>query len=117
YAVRAACRRPGALRVAAAGAALGLALAVKFVALLLLPAIALLFLAHLWRGPGRAAPRLARAAAELAALGLVALLVLNASVAFSGTFAPLGALPIRSELLKSVQSALPRGVPVPVPRR
>jgi hypothetical protein len=116
YAARLACRKPGALRVAAAGAALGLALAEKFVALLLLPAIAIVFAAHRWRGPDAPARRLGRAAAELAALGLVALLVVNASVAFSGSFAPLGSLPLRSELLTSLQSALPGGFPIPVPR-
>jgi 4-amino-4-deoxy-L-arabinose transferase-like glycosyltransferase len=113
YALRTACRGPSWPRVVLAGAALGLALAVKFVALLLVPAAAIAIFAHRLGGDGTAARR---AVAEIAALGAVAILVVNASVAFQGSFAPLGSLPARSEFATSLQAALPSWLPVPLPR-
>ncbi|HVH05157.1 MAG TPA: phospholipid carrier-dependent glycosyltransferase [Myxococcota bacterium] len=116
YVLRRALRRPGWLRILSAGAALGLALAVKFVALLLLPAFAVLVLARRLRAEGSLGRRVARAGAELLALGAAALLVVNASVAFQGSFAPLGALPFRSDFALGLQSGLPGRLPVPLPR-
>lgn len=115
YALRWAYRRPTRARLAAAGGAFGLALAVKFVALLLLPALAALALAHRWREERPAAGRVGRAAADLAWLLAGALLVVNASVAFQGSFRPLGGFPLRSAFASSLQAALPGRLPVPLP--
>ena len=73
----AARRRPTPLRVALAGVALGLALATKFSAILLLPILLLqsLFAARREANPGRA---VAGAVGRLAAAGVVALLVILA---------------------------------------
>jgi 4-amino-4-deoxy-L-arabinose transferase-like glycosyltransferase len=116
YALRRAYRSPTWPRLGAAGAALGLALAVKFVALLLVPAFAIFVAAQRWRAEGPPAARLARAGADAVALGAAALLVLHASVAFSGSFAPLGSFALSSRFAKSLQTALPAALPVPVPR-
>lgn len=73
----AARKRPTPLRVALAGVALGLALATKFSAILLVPILLLqsLLAARSDPSPGRA---VARAAARLAAAGAVAILVILA---------------------------------------
>lgn len=64
--------RPGALRLAGAGAALGLALAAKFSAVLLGPVLVLLFLIRWWQGK----IPLRRLVPSLAGAGAVALAVL-----------------------------------------
>lgn len=116
YALRWAYRRPARTRLIVAGAALGLALAIKYIAVLLLPAVAILVLAHHWRAERPIARRLGRALADVAWLLGVALLVVNLSVAFQGSFQPLGDVPLRSQFSRSLQSALPAWLPVPLPR-
>ena len=116
FALRWAYRSPSPPRLAAAGSALGLALAIKYIAVLLLPAIAALALLHRARVRRRAAATLARAGADLAWIGAAALVVLNASVAFQGSLAPLGDLPLRSQFGRSLQALLPGSLPTPLPR-
>lgn len=117
FALRWAYQRPGFARFALAGAALGFALAIKFLAVLILPAFALLAIAMRWRERDRSpARRLLRAAADLATIGVVALGVLNASVAFDGSFQPLASIGLRSAFAKGLQGALPGWLPVPLPR-
>jgi len=116
YALRWAYLRPTHARLLACGAALGLALAVKFLGVLLLPAFLLLALAHRWRAERPAAWKLARVAADLAWMLGAALVVVNASVAFQGSFGPLGDFALRSRFATSLQGALPGWLPVPLPR-
>jgi len=108
YALRWAYRAPGAARLGLAGAALGLALATKFLGVLLLPAVAILAFAH--------RRRLGRAALDVAWLVAVALVIVNASVGFQGSFTPLGELALGSRFAAGLQSALPAWLPVPLPR-
>jgi hypothetical protein len=116
YALRWTYRNPTVARRVAAGAALGLALAIKYLGVLILPAIVVLVLAHRWRGGHAVAQRLRRSAIDLAFTLGVALLVVNASVAFQGSLQPLGTYPLQSRFARSVQAALPAWLPVPVPR-
>jgi 4-amino-4-deoxy-L-arabinose transferase-like glycosyltransferase len=108
-AVRWACASGSIARLALAGAVWGVALLVKFTALLLLPAYALL----LFGVRGR---RWRRAAGELAILGAAALLVVNAGMGFRGSFGRLGDFPMASGFGRAVQAALPAATPVPLPR-
>lgn len=76
-------RRPGRVRLALAGVALGLALALKFSTVLLLPAFALLSLWNAFSHRGDGWPeRLRRSTAELLVLVLIAALVLLAAFRF-----------------------------------
>jgi 4-amino-4-deoxy-L-arabinose transferase-like glycosyltransferase len=108
YALRRAILAPSPRGFALAGAAWGAALAVKFTALLLLPVAA--FLVAL--GPRR--PRLA-AALDIALAVSVALLTVNLAMGFSGSGRALGSYPFISGFARSVQRALPAGLPVPLP--
>jgi hypothetical protein len=45
-----------------------------------------------------------------------ALAVVNASIAFEGSFAPLGGYELRSQFARGLQAALPAWLPVPLPR-
>jgi hypothetical protein len=107
-ALRWACAAEPSWRVGVAGAVWGLALLVKFTALLLLPAYGLLL--FLRRGQ-----RWQRAFAELAILGVAALAVVNAGMAFRGSFTALGEYPMASEFGRGLQAWLPAGTPVPLP--
>lgn len=95
-------------RMALAGFVWGVALLVKFTALLLLPAYALLLFALRGR-------RWRRAAGELAILGGVALLVVNAGMGFRGSGTPLGDYPMASGFGRAAQAWLPAATPVPLP--
>ena len=107
--LRLAIARGGALHFAATGAALGIACLVKFTGLLLIPVLALVaFLAR-----GREA---ARALREIALVFGVALMVINAGMAFRGSFSPLGEYRFGSAFATAVQQALPAALPVPAPR-
>jgi hypothetical protein len=115
-ALRLAYRRPGALRLLGAGACLGLALATKFLAVLILPAVPLLAAAERWRAAARSrARRLARAAADSALTLAAALVVVGASAGFESAFQPLGDFPLRSRFATGLQAALPGWLPVPLP--
>ena len=102
--------------MAAAGAALGVALAVKFTALLIVPAAAIL---PAWTDRGRkagAGRSLALWARDVAALALAALVVVNAAFALRGSFGRLDSYRFHSRTCAAVQRALPGAVPVPLPR-
>lgn len=117
FALRSALRRPSLLRLLLAGACLGLALATKFLGVLLLPAVPLLASMYRWRET-RHPPtgRLLRAAADSALVLLAAIVVINASVGFQDSFRKLGSLPLRSQFATTLQTALPGSTPVPLPR-
>jgi hypothetical protein len=130
----------------AAGAALGLAQLTKFSAVLLYPVLLALALAALVRGerfppwpprrlvarpnelvPGvggegssrthaAAAGGLPGSLASLALIGFVSLAVLDAGYLFQGMGATVGSFHFRSRLLAGLAAALPRGLPLPLPR-
>jgi hypothetical protein len=107
-AFRWAWREPTAGRVVAAGAVWGLALLVKYTALLIAPAVAILVL-FLRRPNWRAAAR------ELALYGLAALLVVNVGMGFQGSGRRLADHTLASDVGRAVQAALPGWLPVPLP--
>jgi hypothetical protein len=109
FAVRAAVIRPALARWLGAGAVWGAALLVKFTAVLLLPAYALLAVVARW-------PAWRRAPLDLGALLLAAWLVLNAGMGFRGSFEPLGGFHFGSDLALGLQDALPAWLPLPLPR-
>ena len=117
FALRWAYGSSSAARLTLAGAALGLALATKFSAVLLLPVVAVLAVTERWRlEEGPPARRLLHAARDFAWMLVAALVVVNASVGFEGAFEPLGNLPLRSQFATGLQAVLPGGLPVPLPR-
>jgi hypothetical protein len=117
FALRWAYQRPGVVRFALAGAALGFALAIKFLGVLILPAFGVLAIAHRWRHRDRPLPRrLLLAARDLAVMFVAALFVANLSVAFEGSLLPLGTLELHSQFARGLQGALPGWFPVPLPR-
>ncbi len=117
FALRWATRAPSPPRLLAAGAALGLALAAKFTAVLLLPVFVVLAAGARWRAANSPiGVRLLRAAGDLAWMLVAALVVVNATVAFAGSFAPLGGYALRSQFATGLQAALPEWLPVPLPR-
>ncbi len=100
--------RRSLLRMAAVGSVWGVALLVKFTALLLAPAIVALVALHRWRD-GR------RGLAEAALVFGAALLVVNLGLGFQGSFEPLGGYQFVSNLGGGLQQLLPGAFPVPVP--
>ncbi|MFP8880809.1 MAG: glycosyltransferase family 39 protein [Myxococcota bacterium] len=96
-------------RVAIAGAVFGVALLVKFTALLLAPALLGLLIWKRRTSPGRAA-------GEVALLFAVAVGVVNLGMGGRGSLAPLGDQSFRSEFARQVQSLLPEWTPMPLPR-
>jgi hypothetical protein len=108
--------RPGWLTMAAAGLLLGTALSAKFTGILLLPIFAALSLVAVLRSPAASRWRIAfRAARDLAVMGLLALLVINASYRFAGTFRTFGGYQVRSHLLSRLQVAPLTYLPIPLP--
>lgn len=116
FALRWAYQRPSLARLLLAGAALGFALAIKFLAVLILPAFALFAIAERWRDADSVSRRLLLAARDVAMMLLAALVVINASIAFEGSFRALGTLELHSQFARGLQSALPGWLPVPLPR-
>ncbi len=108
YLLRGACIQPTLARFALAGAAWGVALSIKYTALLLAPAVLLLVL--VWR---RARP--GRALLEIALVGACALLTVNLTMGFSGAFMPLENFQLVSGFGQSLQQFLPGALPVPLP--
>ena len=94
--------------IALAGAALGVALAVKFTALLVVPAFLVLLAA---RRPGWG-----RLAQQLGVLALTSLLVVHAAYGFQGSFSSLGGFTFHSAFCRGLQKELPGALPVPLPR-
>lgn len=115
FALRWACGEGGgAGRVALAGLVWGIALLVKFTAVLLLPAFALLLALRHVAAPGDGRGW-GRAAGHLALLSATALLVVNAGMGFRGSFTALSDYPMASGFGKQAQRLLPGALPVPLP--
>jgi 4-amino-4-deoxy-L-arabinose transferase-like glycosyltransferase len=115
-AIRRSCRVPGWRWAALGGAALGLALTVKFTAVLLLPVIAILLPLSRLRSGNRPDPRrLSSMFRDLGVLVLAAVLVINALMGFAGAFRPVGAFVFQSAFARGVQQHLPGWLPVPLP--
>jgi hypothetical protein len=108
FAVRRAVLAPRWTRWLAAGAIWGVALLVKFTALLLLPAFAVLALYARW-------PAWRRGAADFAALLGAALLVVNLGMGLQGSGERLGDFRFGSDLAQGLQAHLPGWLPVPLP--
>jgi hypothetical protein len=109
FALRWARRAPSWPRVAVVGMVFGLALLVKFTAMLLLPVLVVLIAAH------RGSSKLTRAG-HILVMVVCATLVVNIVMGFKGSFRPLAEFPLVSSFGKSLQSSLPGALPVPVPR-
>ena len=107
-ALRWAWAREGGRWMAPVGMALGAALAVKYTALLVVPAFLVLLAL---RRPG-----LRRWTLQAGVLLLASLLVVHAAYGFRGSFGLLGGFRFHSSFCKSVQGMLPGALPVPLPR-
>ncbi|HEX5041897.1 MAG TPA: glycosyltransferase family 39 protein [Candidatus Polarisedimenticolaceae bacterium] len=107
-ALRWAWPREGWRPMAVVGAALGVALAVKFTALLVVPAFLLLLALK--------RPGLRRWTQQVGVLLLASLLVVHAAYAFQGSFQSLGGFRFHSSFCRSLQAVLPAALPVPLPR-
>lgn len=108
YALRRALLRRDLWRFAAAGAWLGVAMAVKYTGLLLVPAVLLVLALCRPESPRRAL-------AELALLGVSAWGALEAIMGFRSTFVPLGDFQLHSAFLRGLAAWLPAGLRVPLP--
>jgi hypothetical protein len=108
FALRFALAGDSVSRFVGAGGVLGLALLIKFTALLLAPA----FLIVVMLARGR---RLGRALGELAIVFGMAAVVVNGGMAFRGSFEPLGGFQFGSDFARSLQQMLPASLPVPAP--
>lgn len=102
-------QRPSRGRLLVTGLLLGVALLIKFTALLAVPVVAVLFLV------GSREAALARLARLVGLLGL-ALLVVNLGYGMKGTLTPLGGFKLRSQTGAVVARWLPAAFPVPLPR-
>jgi 4-amino-4-deoxy-L-arabinose transferase-like glycosyltransferase len=119
-AIRRSALTSGLRGAALAGLAVGVAASVKFTALLLVPIIAVLFPWYRLRSSGLRSPRLRGAGfkpmvRDLGVLVLVALLTINALMAFSGSFHVLGKYKFESTFMRGLQQGLPGWLPVPLP--
>lgn len=113
---RSARRQPGWWRMAIAGGGMGLALSVKYTAVLLVPVvIALVLLTHARRSGCPAGSRARSAMRDVGIVLLVALLVVNAAAGFAGCLRSLGAYEFSSAFAGELQSHLPAWLPVPLP--
>ena len=95
-----------------AGSVFGVALLIKFTAVFLAPVFVLFAL--LFKRPGSSRSMWYRLRVP-ATVFLTALAVVNLLMGFRGSFKPLGGYVFRSSLGKSVQAALPKMLPVPLP--
>jgi len=100
---------PSVSRAAITGVVWGLALLVKFSALLFLPLVVLAW--FLFR---RDRPR--ALVLELTALFVAANLTVNAGMGFQGSFEPLGGYAFESRFCSGAQDSLPAWLPMPLPR-
>lgn len=115
FALRWSAQSPTWTRVAVGGAALGLALAVKFSALFLLIVAPPLWAVLAWPAlAGRS--RAGGLAGRLAAYLLAAWVVVNGSMGFSGSFDRVGSLSPRSEFVGRIARRLPVSAPILLPR-
>jgi hypothetical protein len=104
--------RPGPARLLLVGAALGLALASKFTAILLLPILLAVAAVDHWRRPRL---RLATMAGALAAIAVVGVAMVDLIYLGQGVGHRLGGLALHSDSLSRVLRLLPQATPSPVP--
>ena len=109
FALHWACPGGGAWRMAVVGLAWGLALLIKFTAVLLLPVLAGLLLAHRWG-------RWRQLAQDSVVLVAMSWLIVNLGMGFQGSFARLHTYKLHSQFGLALQHSLPRWLPVPLPR-
>ena len=109
FALRWALSAPGVGRVAAAGAAWGVALLVKFSAGLLAPAIAAMVVVYRF-------PSARTVLRDLAAIALSALLLVNLGMGFQGSFHSLSEYELGSGTGRAAKEWLPAWLPIPVPK-
>jgi hypothetical protein len=100
--------RPTAWRIAAVGAAWGIALLVKFTAVLLLPAM-LVIVALQRRTDAK------RGLCDVVILLACAVATINVGMGFQGSFTPLEQYAFQSDLVHAVQAVLPGWLPLPLP--
>ena len=103
-------RQPSWFRVGVLGAVWGIALLVKFTAVILMPALALLMVLHRRRN-------WKLAVAEFALVIAAATLVVNLGMGFDGSFRSLGQFQFFSSFAKGLQNLLPSALPVPLPEQ
>ncbi|MFH0983225.1 MAG: glycosyltransferase family 39 protein [Planctomycetota bacterium] len=116
FVFRWAYQRPGTRRFLVAGAVWGLALLIKFTALLLLPLLVGLAVLYRLRSEGKTGPsRALKAGGDVAVLLFSAWLVINLGMGFKGTLRPLGGYTFSSSFCEKVQTVLPAWLPIPLP--
>ena len=116
FSVRWAYQRPRVWRFAVTGAALGVALLIKFTAWLLVPLVLGLVVLHRLRGPARPEGRWGRVMLRDGVVTLaVAAFFVNLGLGFKGSFQPLGSYGFSSSFCQTVRAALPGWLPVPLP--
>jgi 4-amino-4-deoxy-L-arabinose transferase-like glycosyltransferase len=116
FTLRWAYRRPAWPRLVAAGAALGLAMLVKFTAVLLI--LVFIGLAVVYRGadgPLRKRRGLLQLMRDLVLQFVPAVVMINLLMGFKGTFKPVGEYSFVSSFCESVQRVIPDACPVPLP--
>jgi len=104
-------RQPGWRAALWVGAALGFALAAKYTALYLIPALALVAGLQ-WRR----LPRPGRLAAHVGWVALAAVVVVNSAFLARGSFTPLQRYECRSALFQGLQDTPVAALPIPLPR-
>ncbi|MBF0279267.1 MAG: glycosyltransferase family 39 protein [SAR324 cluster bacterium] len=109
YTFRWAYQNPSYFRIAGAGAIWGVALLIKFTAILFFPAYFVLVFVFRWRQKLKIFP-------EFLTLVFFAVLILNTGMGFKGTMEPLGNFNFQSSFGKSVQSLLPPSLVIPLPK-
>lgn len=109
FAFRWAYKQPTLIRLVIAGVVWGIALLVKFTAVLLLLVFCILVVVFRWNAKKRAA-------IELGLLVCVALLVVNLGMGFQGSFQTLNHYRLQSQFGQSLQKVLPSWLPVPLPK-
>ncbi len=113
---RRALRGTRGARYVFAGVAFGLALAIKFTALLLIPLYTLLAVLELGLAARRGRRGAGRAASwGLPAFALTSLLTIHASFGFQGSLRPVGEFRLASSFAQSLQQRLPAALPVALP--
>lgn len=112
----AALRQGGLAWMATAGAALGLAMAIKFSALILVPvALTAIAMRSLTDTNTTRLLAIRMLILRVVTYGVGALLVVNASIGFRDTFSPIRSFAFESSLCRGLQGSLPGWLPVPMP--
>ncbi len=115
-AIRWAARVPGWRRIALAGAALGVAMLIKFSSLYLVPLLPLLYGAIVWLKFPAGTPRLRPIIVQVTVYLATAWLVVNLGMGFSGTFDTVGSLELGSASVRELYAHVPSSLPLGLPR-